>query len=93
MIFQSIHESYECCIHSSKISGSTLQTLDELEFVGGIWVVARDCGGAQVMDLLGRGTDPSFQDTSGYTADHYAARAGHGNTVQVRKWKCKNESC
>ena len=70
---QSHHKSYESCTHSSQISGSTLQTLEEVEFEGGMWVVARDGEGAQVMDLLGRETHPSVQDTSGYRADLYAA--------------------
>ena len=70
---QSRNESYESCTHSSQISGSTLQTLDEAEFEGGMRVVARDCRGAQVMNLLGPETHPSIQDTSGYTADLYAA--------------------
>ena len=74
---------HECCSHSAQSSGSTLQTLDEVEFERGIWAAARDGEGARVIELLGRGTHPSAQDTSGYTALHYAARAGHGDIVQV----------
>ena len=75
---------HECCSHSAQSSGSTLQALDEVEFERGIWAAARDGEGARVIELLGRGTHPSAQDTSGYTALHYAARAGHGDIVQVR---------
>lgn len=64
--------------------GPTLQTLDVVEFERGTWVAARDGEGADVMELLGRGTHFSVQFTSGYTAHHYAARAGHGDIVQVR---------
>ena len=80
---------HECCSHGAQSSGSTLQTLDEVEFERGIWAAARDGEGARVMELLGRGTHPSAQDTSGYTALHYAARAGHGDIVKV-KIKCGN---
>ena len=76
-----------CCSHGSGSSGSTLQTLDEVEFERGIWAAARDGEGGRVLELLGRGTHPSAQDTSGYTALHYAARAGHGDVVQV----CRDE--
>ena len=33
--------------------------------------------------LLEKGVAASARDTSGYTALHYAARAGHGDTVRV----------
>ena len=72
-----------CCSHGSGSSGSTLQTLDEVEFERGIWAAARDGEGGRVLELLGRGTHPSAQDTSGYTALHYAARAGELETVRV----------
>ena len=81
---QSHHEG---CSHGAQSSGSTLQTLDEVEFERGIWAAARDGEGDRVMELLGRGTHPSAQDTSGYTALHYAARAGHQDIVQVRKYE------
>ena len=63
---------HECCSHSAQISGSTLQTLDEVEFERGICGAARDGEGARVMELLGRGTQPSVKYTSGY-----ASWAGH----------------
>ncbi len=82
---------HECCSHSQSL-GPTLQTLDEVEFERGIWAAARDGEGARVMELLGRGTHPSVQDSSGYTALHYAARAGHGDIVQVKRenWEREN---
>ena len=74
---------HECSSHSAQSLGPTLQTLDVVGFERGVWV-AGDSEGADVMKLLGRGTHFSVQFTSGYTAHHYAARAGHGDIVQVR---------
>ena len=73
------------CGCDGKSASSHRQTLDEVDFERGIWAAARDGEGARVMELLGRGTHPSVQDTSGYTALHYAARAGHGDIVKVYK--------
>ena len=70
------------CCHSSS-SSSTKQSLDEVEFERGIWAAARDGEEVRVMELLRKGWDPSSMDSSGYTALHYAARAGHKDVVQV----------
>ena len=56
------------CGCDGKSASSHRQTLDEVDFERGIWAAARDGEGARVMELLGRGTHPSAQDTSGYTA-------------------------
>lgn len=45
---------------------------------------ARDSEGAQVIEMLGWGTHSSVQYTSGYTAHHYAAGAGHA------RWEIEN---
>ena len=37
----------------------------------------------RVRELLKKGTHPSQKDSSGYTALHYASRAGHMDVVQV----------
>ena len=66
--------------HSAKTLGLALQTLGVMEFERG----ARDGEGTDMMQLLGRGTLFSIQYTSGYTTHNYAARAGHGDIVQVR---------
>ncbi len=52
---------HECCSHTAQIS------LDEVEFERGIWAAARDGEGARVMELLGRGTQPSVQYTQEIT--------------------------
>lgn len=70
--------------HSAKRLGLALQTLGVMEFERAVWVAARDSEGTDMMQLLGRGTLFSIQYTSGYTTHNYAARAGHGDIVQVR---------
>ena len=57
----------------------------ELDFERGIWAAARDGEEERVRELLGKGTHPSQKDSSGYTALHYAARAGHMDVVQVEQ--------
>ena len=55
----------------------------ELDFERGIWAAARDGEEDRVRELLRKGTHPSQKDSSGYTALHYASRAGHMDVVQV----------
>ena len=55
----------------------------ELDFERGIWAAARDGEEDRVRELLKKGTHPSQKDSSGYTALHYASRAGHMDVVQV----------
>ena len=74
--------THKGCSHST-VPSSTQQSLDEVEFERGIWAAARDGLEDRVLELLRKGCDPSCQDTSGYTALHYAARAGHREVVQV----------
>ena len=69
------------CSHTS--SSTVQQSMDEVEFERGIWAAARDGEEDRVMELLRKGWDPSSMDSSGYTALHYAARAGHKDVVQV----------
>ena len=75
------HSHSSCC--SSAPATSTLQSMDEMEFERGIWAAARDGEEERVMELLARGVAPSCRDSSGYTALHYAARAGQLGTVRV----------
>lgn len=58
-------------------SNSTAQTLSELEFERGLWSAAIENDVEKVKKLLNSGHDPDMKDNSGYTALHYAARAGH----------------
>ena len=74
--------SHDSCCHSAPPS-STLQSLTELEFERGIWGAAREGDDGRLVALLEKGVAASARDTSGYTALHYAARAGHGDTVRV----------
>ena len=54
-----------------------------MEFERGIWGAAREGETDRLVSLLEKGVEPSSRDSSGYTALHYAARAGHGDTVRV----------
>ena len=62
-----------CSTHSN----STAQTLSELEFERGLWSAAIENDVEKVKKLLDSGHDADMKDNSGYTALHYAARAGH----------------
>ena len=75
------HSHSSCC--SSNPPTSTVQSMDEMEFERGIWSAARDGDDRRVLELLDREVDPSSRDTSGYTALHYAARAGGLEVVRV----------
>lgn len=69
------HGDYRQCNCSSASTPAT-QSLDELEFERGIWTAAIDNDAAKVRTLIARG-HLCDRDNSGYTALHYAARAGH----------------
>ncbi|CAH1245295.1 ANKRD39 [Branchiostoma lanceolatum] len=69
------HGDHECS-HATT-AASVHQTLDELDFERGIWAAARDGEEGRVRGLLDRGTAANTQDSSGYTALHYASRSGH----------------
>lgn len=69
------HGDHRQCNCSSKSAPAT-QSLDELEFERGIWTAAIDNDEAKVRALIARG-HLGDRDNAGYTALHYAARAGH----------------
>ena len=75
------HSQDSCC--QSAPPSSTLQSLDELDFERGIWGAAREGEDGRLVALLEKGVQASSRDSSGYTALHYAARAGHVDTVRV----------
>ena len=75
------HSQDSCC--QSAPPSSTLQSLDELDFERGIWGAAREGEDERLVALLEKGVQASSRDSSGYTALHYAARAGHVDTVRV----------
>ncbi|GFG39677.1 hypothetical protein Cfor_05224 [Coptotermes formosanus] len=64
-------------IHCSLGTSSLYQTLDELDFERGIWYAAQHDDLERVEQLLNKGVSPDTQDSAGYCALHYAARAGH----------------
>lgn len=63
--------------HCSLNTSSLYQTLDELDFERGIWYAAQHGDLERIEKLLKQGVSPDAQDKAGYSALHYAARAGH----------------
>ncbi|GAB0092665.1 ankyrin repeat domain-containing protein 39 [Sergentomyia squamirostris] len=55
---------------------AAVQSLDEMEFERGIWTAALYGDMERLEIAIGRGAT-NDRDNSGYTALHYAARAGH----------------
>lgn len=76
--------SHTCTISTAS---SLFQTLDELEFERGIWFAAQNGDLQRVKKLLNQGTSVDKRDNAGYTALHYAARAGY---VDVCKFLLSN---
>lgn len=67
-----------CDNHSCHSTGTSVcQTLDELDFERGIWYAAQYGDLERVKKLISQGCYVDIKDKSGYTALHYAARAGH----------------
>lgn len=75
------HGDHRQCNCSSASTPAT-QSLDELEFERGIWTAAIDNDEAKVKTLITRG-HLRDRDNSGYTALHYAARAGHYDMCRI----------
>ena len=73
---------HSCHDHSLTITSSLVQSLDELEFERGIWQAAIDNDAARVKQLVEKGTSPDIKDNAGYTALHYASRAGNTRIVE-----------
>ena len=76
------NESHSCHDHSSSASSSLVQSLDELDFERGIWQAAIDNNVAKVKHLVENGTSPDKRDNAGYTALHYASRAGNIRIIE-----------
>lgn len=77
------HGEQHSCSHSLSVGASVSQSLDELEFERGIWQAAIDNDLSKVKLLTGKGTSVNIKDNSGYTALHYAARAGN---IEIAKY-------
>lgn len=74
----------DCGCAASTASQSTTQTLGELEWERGIWNAALNCETGRVRALLDRDRGlRDARDGSGYTALHYAARAGNAEVVAL----------
>lgn len=65
------------CGHSHSVPSSVYQTLEELDFERGIWFAAQHNDRIRVEKLLRQDVSPNTEDAAGYTALHYASRAGH----------------
>lgn len=71
------------CCQGKQATPSVHQTLDEMEFERGLWTAALNDDQNKVKLLLKSGGDPNALDSSGYTALHYASRAGHVETCRL----------
>ncbi|XP_035291550.1 ankyrin repeat domain-containing protein 39 isoform X3 [Anguilla anguilla] len=71
-------EGQRCaCCAQNLAAPSAHQTLDEMDFERGIWAAALNGDLERVKSLLQKGTSPNVRDQAGYTALHYASRAGN----------------
>ncbi|XP_062854713.1 ankyrin repeat domain-containing protein 39 [Trichomycterus rosablanca] len=68
---------HQCSCSAQHSTPSVHQTLDEMDFERSIWSAALDGDLQRVWSLLRKGTDPNQKDQAGYTALHFASRAGH----------------
>lgn len=75
------HGDHRQC-NCSSASTPASQSLDELEFERGIWTAAIDNDEPKLRTLIARG-HLGDRDNSGYTALHYAARAGHYEICRI----------
>jgi len=74
-----------CCQGAGGASSDTRQNLSEMDFERGIWQAAIDGEKERAENLLAKskGAAAVARDASGYTALHYAARAGHATIVRL----------
>ncbi|XP_030746740.1 ankyrin repeat domain-containing protein 39-like [Sitophilus oryzae] len=75
----------EFCEHNCGCTNYTaVQSLEEMDFVKGIWYAAQNGDYDRVQKLLESGKyNTDHRDSAGYTPLHYAARNGH---LQVCKY-------
>ncbi|XP_043276434.1 ankyrin repeat domain-containing protein 39-like isoform X2 [Venturia canescens] len=69
--------SGSCCERNTSESVPVRQTLSEMDFERGIWYAAQNNDCERVEKLLAKGISANAQDGAGYTALHYASRAGN----------------
>ncbi|KAJ8380110.1 hypothetical protein SKAU_G00008880 [Synaphobranchus kaupii] len=65
------------CCAQNRATPSAHQTLEEMDFDRGIWSAALNGDLERVRSFLQKGTSPNVRDQAGYTALHYASRAGN----------------
>ncbi|XP_049801513.1 ankyrin repeat domain-containing protein 39 [Schistocerca nitens] len=80
LVSQKMSQSH--CHSHNIVTPSVYQTLDELDFERGLWSPAQNGEMSRVKNLLERGVHVDSRDSAGYTALHYAARAGHAAICQ-----------
>ncbi|XP_049342091.1 ankyrin repeat domain-containing protein 39 [Astyanax mexicanus] len=73
----------QCSCSDHRPTPSVHQTLDEMDFERGIWSAALDGDLERVRSFLAKTSDPNIRDQSGYTALHYASRAGHQSVCEL----------
>lgn len=73
-----------CCQNAHASSGSTFQTLTEMEFERGIWTAALEGDLDKTRDLIRKNPDcVHARDSSEYTGLHYASRAGYLDVIRL----------
>ncbi|XP_070538839.1 ankyrin repeat domain-containing protein 39-like [Ptychodera flava] len=78
------HDHSNGCSHGQVTYSSIAQTLDEMDFERGVWSAAMNGEIERVKKYLDVDNgDPDAQDSSGYTALHYASRNGHRDTCKL----------
>uniref|UniRef100_UPI00358E9B12 ankyrin repeat domain-containing protein 39-like n=1 Tax=Myxine glutinosa TaxID=7769 RepID=UPI00358E9B12 len=65
------------CGHGEAWPRELGQSLEEMDFERGIWTAALDGNVERIEAFLRKGVQPDIRDSSGFTALHYASRAGH----------------
>ncbi|KAL0123619.1 hypothetical protein PUN28_005854 [Cardiocondyla obscurior] len=74
---------HKTCCELSVPRYNVCQTVDEIGFERGIWTAALEGDVDRVNKLLRKGVFVDATDSAGYTALHYATRAGHIDVCEI----------